>query len=91
MYVKLNDEFRLRGWRDIPLCLLNIERGTVKSFDPEFASFFELLNGEIDPDAVSLTPNRTVFSGNGIMGYDATVCRFFKEGYRERVGKIIGA
>ncbi|MDR3239435.1 MAG: radical SAM protein [Clostridiales bacterium] len=32
-----------------------------------------------------------IFSGNGEMGYDKTVCRYFKEGYRDRVGELIAA
>jgi radical SAM protein with 4Fe4S-binding SPASM domain len=61
MYVKLNSEYVLRGWKGIPYGLVNTKTGSVEFLDAETFHLFEWLDGEINLDLVLMTPGQKQF------------------------------
>jgi radical SAM protein with 4Fe4S-binding SPASM domain len=55
MYVRLKDEYALRGWKGIPWGLVNTKTATVNFLSAECFNLFEYLDGEINLDLVLMT------------------------------------
>jgi radical SAM protein with 4Fe4S-binding SPASM domain len=63
MYVRLNDEYILRGWQGVPHALVYPKQDAVQVLLPPEAMAAELLDGEIDLDCVLLTAEQREFIG----------------------------
>jgi radical SAM protein with 4Fe4S-binding SPASM domain len=55
VYVRLKDEYALRGWKGIPCGLVNTKTGAVNFLSPEYFALLEYLDGEIDLNLVLLS------------------------------------
>ncbi|GHV90986.1 hypothetical protein AGMMS50268_14890 [Spirochaetia bacterium] len=74
MYVTLNSEYVLRGWKGIPYGLVNTKTGSVDFFDAEAFHLLEWLDGEIDLDLVLMTPGQKAFLTRLLDGHYAAAC-----------------
>lgn len=57
-YVRLKDNYALRGFTDLPYGLLDRESGRVEALDGKIFSLLELCNGRLDMRMVFLTPGQ---------------------------------
>jgi radical SAM protein with 4Fe4S-binding SPASM domain len=55
MYVRLKDEYALRGWKGLPYGLADTKSGAVTFLSPEYFALFAYLDGETNMDLVLLT------------------------------------
>jgi radical SAM protein with 4Fe4S-binding SPASM domain len=55
VYIRLKDEYALRGWKGLPWGLVNTKTGAARFLSAEYFTLFEYLDGEINLDLVLLT------------------------------------